>query len=334
MSLNQLVVFGSIVQDLVSYVDRFPNPGESVRGKLFKTYCGGKGANQAVMAAKLGSHVAMIGRVGNDTFGTHNIQTLNSFGIDTSHVLYSDTASTATATINVSADGENCIVVCLAANLELSIKHAREAEEVIAKSRVILCQLEVEQLGNIEAFRLARKHGVMTFFNPAPGILDLNTQILQLTDIICTNENEAEFITGLKPSSIEEFKESAKKMLELGPEHFAIITLGPKGVIVGQNTNGHISANYVKTPTVKAVDTTGAGDCFCGALAHFLANNPDGNIIEMVMKASEIATISVQRPGSQISYPSKEELIALGILERNIKEVHYQNNNSNNNNKH
>lgn len=316
---NQILVFGSIVQDLVSYVDNFPSPGESVRGKFFKTFCGGKGANQAVMAAKLGSNVVMVGKVGTDVFADYNIKSLNSFNVNTQNIRKTGTASTGTATINVSSDGENCIIVCLGANDELSVEDARRVEKEISNSKIVMCQSEADQQGNLEVFKIAKKYGVLTFFNPAPGRRDLDNRIVQLSDIICTNENEAEFVTGLKLSEHKDFENAARKMLENGPK-IAIITLGPKGVIVAQKLkSGKINLDCVKTQEVKAVDTTGAGDCFCGSLAHFLAEDSansldETGIVEMVVKASKIATISVQREGSQISYPFHKELLANGII--------------------
>ncbi|KAI1724344.1 pfkB family carbohydrate kinase domain-containing protein [Ditylenchus destructor] len=273
---HDLLVFGSIVQDLVSYVERFPRPGESCRGKQFKMSCGGKGANQAVMATILGASASMVGRVGDDMFG------------------------------------ENCIIVTLGANLELSPKRAIEIENEIKKSRLILCQSEVDQEANLEAFTVAKRNNVTTFFNPAPGRPDLDRRILPLTDIICTNENEAEFITGLEISTYEGFKCAAKNMLELGPR-IAIVTCGPKGAIIAQRTSQGVTVDTVSAPKVTAVDTTGAGDCFCGSLAYFFCKDQNGDIVKMVDKAVKIAAISVQRHGAQVSYPTREELVKLNL---------------------
>ncbi|KAI1716425.1 pfkB family carbohydrate kinase domain-containing protein [Ditylenchus destructor] len=309
---HDLLVFGSIVQDLVSYVERFPRPGESCRGKQFKMSCGGKGANQAVMATILGASASMVGRVGNDMFGEANIQSIKSFGTDASLIQKSDSSHTGTATISVNEEGENCIIVTLGANLELSPKRAIEIENEIKKSRLILCQSEVDQEANLEAFTVAKRNNVTTFFNPAPGRPDLDRRILPLTDIICTNENEAEFITGLEISTHEGFKCAAKNMLELGPR-IAIVTCGPKGAIIAQRTSQGVTVDTVSAPKVTAVDTTGAGDCFCGSLAYFFCKDPNGDIVKMVDKAVKIAAISVQRHGAQVSYPTREELIKLNL---------------------
>ncbi|KAH7719887.1 Protein F07A11.5 [Aphelenchoides avenae] len=310
---KEIVVFGSIVQDLVSYVERFPKPGESVRGKQFKLWCGGKGANQAVAAAKLGAKVTMIGRVGTDMFGDANINAMKDAGVDTSCIEKSPTASTATGSICVSADGENCIVVTLGANLELSAERAQQLESKIAGAQLLLTQSEVPQDANHEAMQIAKKHNVTTFFNPAPGRKDLDRRLVGLSDVICTNENEAEFITELSLSSLDEFKEAAKKMLELGPR-IAIVTMGPKGAIIAQRKESGVTVDTVEAPKVTAVDTTGAGDSFCGSLAYFLAEEPHGDVVRQVEKAVKIAAVSVQRHGPQASYPSAEELRQMGIL--------------------
>uniref|UniRef100_A0A183BJE7 PfkB domain-containing protein n=1 Tax=Globodera pallida TaxID=36090 RepID=A0A183BJE7_GLOPA len=154
-----LIVFGSIVQDLVSYVERFPKPGESVRGHTFKTFCGGKGANQAVMAARLGTRVSMVGMVGDDLFADENLRSIAQNGVDVSLVQQLAGQTTGTATITVSADGENCIVVSLGANNELGVERAHAVEQAVARARLVLCQQEIDQAGTLTLFRIAKRHG-------------------------------------------------------------------------------------------------------------------------------------------------------------------------------
>ncbi|KAI3420799.1 hypothetical protein GPALN_014419 [Globodera pallida] len=310
-----LIVFGSIVQDLVSYVERFPKPGESVRGHTFKTFCGGKGANQAVMAARLGTRVSMVGMVGDDLFADENLRSIAQNGVDVSLVQQLAGQTTGTATITVSADGENCIVVSLGANNALGVERAHAVEQAVARARLVLCQQEIDQAGTLTLFRIAKRHGVTTFFNPAPGRADIDLTILPLCDIICTNENEAEFLTHLPMDTVEQAKLAALRILELGPR-VAIVTLGPKGAIVAQRgtNNGHVNIGEVLAPKVTAVDTTGAGDCFCGALAHFLVAQPSAELLEdHVRRAVQIAALSVQKKGAQASYPTRDELMALGL---------------------
>ncbi|KAK0404716.1 hypothetical protein QR680_017596 [Steinernema hermaphroditum] len=223
-SKHDVVVFGSIVHDLISYTERFPRPGESVRGKHFQSGSGGKGANQAVAAARLGSSTGIIGRVGADIFGPLNIDNLAKAGVDTSNVEKSETSSTGTATITVSSEGENSIVVTLGANLEVSTTRAEELESYIAGHKLILCQNEIDQNANLRALQIAREHGVTTFYNPAPGLPNINRTILPFTDVLCVNENEAEFITNRTITTAEGFETAALELLDEGPK-VVIVTL-------------------------------------------------------------------------------------------------------------
>ncbi|KAI6237559.1 Ribokinase [Aphelenchoides besseyi] len=308
-----IIVFGSINQDFFSYVERFPRPGESIRGKKFELGNGGKGANQAVASAKLGATVKMIGMVGDDMFGEHNLENLRKAGVNTELVVKQKDSPTGCAAITVDENGENNIVITPGANAYLIAERARELESEIAKAEMIVCQAEVPEDANLEAFRLARKHGVKTFFNPAPGHQDMNRKILEYTDIICTNEIETECIVQSKFKSMDDFRDAAKKMLDYGPK-LVIITLGDKGVLVAEQLNGDIKVDHVESEKVKAVDTTGAGDCFCGSLVHLLVNFPEIKTLEAVRKASRIAALSVQKCGCQSSYPTIEEVKKKGIL--------------------
>jgi len=309
MSLSKpIVIVGSIVQDCVSYTERFPNPGESVRGNDFKLGSGGKGANQGVQAAKLGASVTMIGRVGNDMFGAANINGLKEAGVNVEYIEKSDTAPTSVACITVDHKGENSIVVTLGANLELSTERVKELEDVIAGAAMVLCQFEIDEKTNYAAFELARKHNVTTFYNAAPGKPGMDKEILKVTDILCTNENETEFLTGKKLSSVEDFKEASRELLQHGPKT-VVVTLGAKGVLVTDQE----SLELIEVPRVKAVDTTGAGDSFCGSLAFLIAKYPDKTVAELSRNASKIASMSVQKHGTQSSYPAIVEVRDNGI---------------------
>ncbi|PAV89139.1 hypothetical protein WR25_14152 [Diploscapter pachys] len=297
-----LVVFGSIVQDLISYTDRFPRPGESVRGHHFLAGSGGKGANQAVAAAKLGTKVSMIGRIGNDMFGDKNLEGLKKEGICVEGIEKSNSVQTATATITVNKEGENSIVVTLGANMELDDKAAERNEEIISKAGLLLCQAEIPDSGNKRAFELAKKHGVTVFFNPAPGDPNLDKNLLKLVDIVCVNENEAEFITGHPLNSVEDAKKQALEICKFGPKS-TIITLGAKGVVISENST---DPKHVEVSRVEAIDTTGAGDCFCGSLAYFLLAGK--SLEESTQKAAQVAALSVTRKGTQASYWSSNEI--------------------------
>ncbi|KAI6192854.1 Ribokinase [Aphelenchoides fujianensis] len=179
---------------IVVYVERFPRPGESVRGKSFHLNAGGKGANQAVAAAKLGGEVKMIGMVGDDLFADSSLENLKKAGVNVERVGRAHGKPTGCAMITVDENGENVIIVTRGANEGLTVEKAREMEDEIAAARLLMCQSEVPEEANLEAFRLARKHGVKTFFNPAPGNRDMDRSILEFTDIICMNETETDLI--------------------------------------------------------------------------------------------------------------------------------------------
>uniref|UniRef100_A0A914P1F3 Ribokinase n=1 Tax=Panagrolaimus davidi TaxID=227884 RepID=A0A914P1F3_9BILA len=302
-SSKPLVIVGSIVQDCVSYTDRFPKPGESVRGNDFKMGSGGKGANQGVQAAKLGALVTMIGRVGNDMFGDANISNLKKAGVNVEFIEKSETAPTSVACITVDNKGENSIVVTLGANLELNVERVKELEDVIAGAAMVMCQFEVNEETNYAAFEIAHSHNVTTFYNAAPGKPGMDKEILKFTDILCTNENETEFLIGRQLSSIEDFKEASRELLQYGPKTI-VCTLGAKGVLVTDKE----SIEHVEVPRVKAIDTTGAGDSFCGSLTYLITKYPNKSIAELSRIASKIASMSVQKHGTQSSYPSIAEV--------------------------
>ncbi|KAI6222868.1 Ribokinase [Aphelenchoides fujianensis] len=310
---KKIVVFGSIHQDFFSYVERFPRPGESVRGKSFHLNAGGKGANQAVAAAKLGGEVKMIGMVGDDLFADSSLENLQKAGMNVERVGRAHGKPTGCAMITVDENGENVIVVTRGANEELTVQKAREMEDDIAAARLLMCQSEVPEAANLEAFRLARKHGVKTFFNPAPGNRDMDRSILEFTDIICMNETETDLIVQNTCKSMDDFKEAAKRILELGPS-MAIVTLGKEGVLVAGRSENDVKLSHVQATKTDVVDTTGAGDCFCGALAFLLVNFPDMSGLDAVKKAAEIAALSVTKRGCQPSYPTADEAKQKGIL--------------------
>ncbi|KAL3993635.1 ribokinase [Acanthocheilonema viteae] len=292
-----IVVYGSIVQDLVSYTDRFPQPGETIKG-TFTTSPGGKGANQAAQAAMLGATVCMIGRVGKDVFGTSNVDNLRSFGVNTEYIDVSESGKTGCATIIVTKDGQNSIVVAPGANLECLISRIDELEEVVASAKLVLCQNETAYESVKRIFELARKHNVQTFLNYAPVEETFVKNILKLADILCVNEIETEYLTDQHIESIEDAQKTARKLLEAGPL-IVILTLGAKGVTYASKQGDF---GYITVPTVKVVETTGAGDSFCGAFAYFLVKRPELELKEQIRRAAYISTFSVQQKGTRDSF--------------------------------
>ena len=287
--------------DLISYVPRFPQMGETLHGTEFRMGYGGKGANQAIMAAKLGSKVVMVSKVGDESFGAGTLENFKKNGVSTSFVYKSKEEFSGVAPIFVTPKGENSIVIVSGSNNKLTAMEIEKASDEIKQSSYLICQLEIEVELSLIALRLAKKLGVSTILNPAPARSSLPEEIYKLTDIFCPNESEAELLTGKKINSMTDIEEMAKQFVTAGAKS-VIITLGENGCYVLSNGVGkHISANKVSV-----VDSTGAGDAFVGALAHFLDLGID--IFESSKRASAVASISVQGKGTQSSFPERDQL--------------------------
>ncbi|MCB9115731.1 MAG: ribokinase [Caldilineaceae bacterium] len=302
MNAPSVCVVGSINLDMNAYVHRFPRPGETLHGGRFTTGYGGKGANQAVMVARLGGSISMVGRVGDDIFGQDMRRNLAAEGIDARFVFESAGVSSGVAVITVDDNGQNTIIVIAGANGLVTPDDVTAAQAAIAGARVLLCQMEVPMAANLAALRLARAAGVTTIFNSAPVSGDVPAEVYQLADIFCPNETEAELLTGIEVHTLDDARLAASIILDRGARA-ALITLGARGCL-------YVSADgadeVIPTVEVNAVDTTGAGDAFVGSLGYFLAAGVAlGTAIE---RANAIAAISVQSPGTQSSYPRREQL--------------------------
>ena len=299
--MSQIVVVGACMIDLISYVPRFPQMGETLHGTEFRMGYGGKGANQAIMAAKLGSKVVMVSKVGDESFGAGTLENFKKNGVSTDFVYKSKEEFSGVAPIFVTPKGENSIVIVSGSNNKLTAMEIEKASNEIKQSSYLICQLEIEVELSLIALRLAKKLGVSTILNPAPARSSLPEEIYKLADIFCPNESEAELLTGKKINSMTDIEEMAKQFVTAGAKS-VIITLGENGCYVLSNGVGkHISANKVSV-----VDSTGAGDAFVGALAHFLDLGID--IFESSKRASAVATISVQGKGTQSSFPERDQL--------------------------
>ncbi|XP_046551163.1 ribokinase-like [Haliotis rubra] len=300
-----VTVVGSCMTDLVSYAPRQPKPGETIHGTNFQIGFGGKGANQCVMAAKLGAKTAMVTKVGDDSFGKNYIQNFKDHNINIDHVGVTADASTGVAPITVSDDGQNSIVIVAGANMLLSEQDVAAAEHLIMTSKVILCQLEIPVQSTLTALNIAKKRGVKSIFNPAPAQEGLPSELYSDCDIFCANESEAEILTGEKVSSIEDAKAAALTLLNKGCNS-VVLTLGELGSVYVSQTEQE--PQVVPCPKVIPVDTTGAGDAFLGALAYYLALYPKMTVLEALTRSSRLASISVQAKGTQTSFPSRKQL--------------------------
>ena len=297
-------VVGACNMDLVSFVPRLPRMGETLHGSRFHMGFGGKGANQAVMAARLGADVSMIAELGQDIFGRDTLENFESVGIDTTHVHFTDEASTGVAPIAVDPDGENSIIIVMGANDLLTEEEIEAARAEIAAADVLVCQLEIPVEISLKALRVAREEGVATVFNPAPAREDLPEEFYGLSTVFCPNESETELLTGMPVGAPEEDEAAARELLDRGAEA-VILTLGDRGSLIVTPD----SARQVPTEKVEAVDSTGAGDAFVGSLAYFMGL--DMPLEDAVRRANAIAARSVQKDGTQTSFPDREEVADL-----------------------
>lgn len=246
----------------------------------------------------------MVAKVGRDTHGDSYIEKFKSHNVNVDHVTQTDAIHTGIASIFVDDQGQNCIVIANGANEHLAVEDIQRAESLIAKSLVMVCQLESNMEATLVALKLARKHHVKTIMNAAPAIKDLAPELIALGDVFCVNEMEAELVVGHRVHTVEEAGRATRELLEKGCR-VAIITLGEKGAVFADDPQ---IFSHIRCQPVKAVDTTGAGDAFVGALAYFLAAHPKMALPTAVQRACDIATISVQSPGTHESFPWRRDL--------------------------
>ncbi len=307
MGKPRICVVGASNLDLISYVPRLPRLGETLHGSRFHMGFGGKGANQAVMAAKLGASVSMVTKLGKDIFGENTLKNFASWGIDTRHVLFTDEAFSGVAPIAVDMDGHNSIIIVTGANDLLTEQEIEAARPAIASAHVLVCQLEIPLVATLAAMRIAREEKVTTIFNPAPARPELAAELYGLSTIVCPNETETEMLTGRSAGTTEEATEAARVLLAKGAGA-VIVTLGERGsILVTARESLHVPA-----VEVKALDSTGAGDAYVGSLAFFLASGKP--MAEAMRRASRIAAVSVQSSGTQTSFPRAQDLPAELLL--------------------
>jgi ribokinase len=293
-------VVGAALVDLIAYVPRLPRVGETLHGTDFRTGNGGKGANQAVMAARLGARVTMVTRVGRDAFGAGMLENFRAQGIDTAHVLVIDDAPSGVAPIAVDPNGDNAIIIVTGANDRLTPDDVDRARPAIAAADVVVCQLEIPFEVSEAALRVAREEGTQTILNPAPAVADLAAEVYGLADVFCPNEPETELLLG-RPLEAGAESDAAAEFVARGAGS-VVLTLGERGCLVYADGD----PTLLPADVVAAVDTTGAGDAFVGSLAYFVARGE--TLVEAAARANRIAAISVQAPGTQTSFPSAADL--------------------------
>lgn len=302
----QILVIGSSNTDMVVKADRLPAPGETVIGGTFLMNAGGKGANQAVGAARLitnaDSQVTFVAKVGADIFGQQAVSGFRAEGINTNYILTDTNHPSGVALINVDAAGENCITVAPGANAYLQPTETDAALLAVGADTLVLLQLEIP-LSTVEhVVEQAASRGLRVILNPAPARA-LPSSLFPNLFLITPNETEAELLTGIRVTDVQSAEQAALKLHEMGVSN-VVITLGAKGAYMHTGSEGKL----ITTATVEAVDSTAAGDCFNGALAVGLSEGQ--SLPDAIALACRAASISVTRMGAQASMPHRNEVQA------------------------
>ena len=300
MAKNSIVVVGSSNTDMIVQMARLPKPGETILGGVFSIAPGGKGANQAVGAARAGARVSFVARVGRDMFGAHAVASLVQDGINVSYVFKDHAAPSGVALIFVGKNGENSIAVAPGANGRLSPADIKKARNAFADASLLVMQLETPLETVQAAAQLAAEVGLRVILNPAPA-RSLPDELFKHISILTPNETETELLTGIKVNTTTDAAEAAGRLMARGVQT-VIITLGRRGAFVATREGRQLVAGF----KVRPVDTTAAGDIFNGALAAALDENKP--LLEAVRFANAAAAISVTRLGAQPSAPDRKEI--------------------------
>jgi ribokinase len=295
-----IVVVGSNMMDMITKIPRLPKMGETLVGHTFSMGFGGKGANQAVMAARLKASVAMICKVGQDRFGPMVRQNFEDQGIARAVVFEDKDFPSGVAPILVDDEGRNMVIIVPGANNTLTSAEVRQAEEVIQGAKILITQLEIPDEAILTAFEIAHASGVRIILNPAPA-RKIPDSMIAMSDLLVPNETEAELLTGLPVEGRQGASTAAKRLQAMGART-VIVTLGAEGALLWDGQR----EQHFAPPIVNAVDTTGSGDAFIGSLAYALAR--EKSIEDSIRFANVAAALSVTRIGTQISFPTLEEI--------------------------
>jgi len=305
MQAKKIVVVGSCNTDMVIKADRLPVPGETILGGTFFMNPGGKGANQAVAAARMGGKVTLISKTGNDVFGKQSVSLYNSENINTDYIFSDPKHPSGVALITVDSNGENCIVVASGANASLSPSDINKARVEIESSDLVLMQLEIP-IETVEyVAEMANKKEIKVLLNPAPARA-LSEQLLKNLYIIIPNKTEAEILSGIKVTDIDSARKAAAIISAKGVD-IVVITLGSQGALIKEHDDYH----FVEAYQVDTIDTTAAGDAFCGTVCVGLSEGK--SILESVQLAAKAAALTVTRMGAQGSIPFRSELSSLDL---------------------
>lgn len=297
---KRILVIGSSNTDMIVSLDHLPKPGETILGGEFRTAAGGKGANQAVGAARAGGAVTLIARLGRDSWGDRALAGLMKDRINVQHVIRDDSSPSGVALIFVSRTGENSIAVAGGANNRLSTSDIKKASPTIAAADLIVMQLETPLASVQAAVALAAQKGIPVILNPAPA-QPLPSRLLQHISILTPNETEAELLTGTRVTDLKAAARAADLLLKRGVQT-VILTLGARGAWVATTE----IRQHVPGFKVKAIDTTAAGDIFNGALAVALAEGKP--LLQAVRFGNAAAALSVTKKGAQMSAPKRADI--------------------------
>ncbi|NHJ22519.1 MAG: ribokinase [Candidatus Lokiarchaeota archaeon] len=302
------LIIGSSNMDLNIYSRRFPKPGETVTGGVFRQFLGGKGANQAVASVRSGSNTIFIGKIGMDTFGNDMVSQLNKEGVNIEYVIRDPLESSGVAFILIDEKGENMISVAPGANFKLSPEEVRDRSEIIRNAKCLVVQMEIPIETIEEIYKIASQGNVVKILNPAP-LKPISPSILSKIDIIIPNEGELIQLhsllkfKNLKGNDNEKIIQASKHISHLGVKTI-ITTLGKKGCVIYDA----ITDSITKVPAfeIPAVDTVGAGDCFNGVLASKICQGEE--LLTSVIYATAAASIAITRQGAQASMPYRSEI--------------------------
>jgi ribokinase len=312
---GHIVVVGSLNMDLVVRSHRHPKPGETILGGEFFTFPGGKGANQAVAASRLGAEVCLIGKVGGDPYGAELLQRIEREGINTNYIKVDDSVHTGVALINVDSAGQNTIIVAPGANAQLTEGDIFEAEDAFSGASALILQLEIPLPTVYSAIGLAQKHDVKVILNPAPGQA-LNPGIYKAIDFLIPNETELDLLVELVEE--ESVVEKAERLMRYGAKAI-IVTLGSQGALLLENEQSLFSRGH----QTKVVDTTAAGDAFVGAFACAISRGLP--VYEAVAWGNAAGACAVARAGAQPSLPSRKEIDKYLVPLEKEQETFYEN---------
>ena len=302
--MSNIVVIGSINTDMVVRSPQLPFPGQTLMGHSFQTTGGGKGANQAVAAARLGAEVNLIARIGDDAFGKISIENFKKEKINIENIYTDSNAPSGVAFIVVDDKGENIIIVAPGANATLNEKDIQDAEAVIKKADIILFQLEIPMYTVAEGIRLAKKHERMVMLNPAPAA-PIPEEILHSVDIITPNQTEALTLTAIAVNDEETAQQACDVLHRMGILT-VIVTMGEQGAYISSDNYKGLVPGF---NAGVVVDTVAAGDTFCGGLAVAIAEGK--KLKDAVQFANAAAALSVTKSGAQSSIPVRTEVINL-----------------------